>query len=111
MEWLAENRPDLVERYRRLYQRGAYAPESERRRLAALVRGPNMSPYERAFEVRADPGGSARLVAGGHRSPAWGSPSAEASGQGAGADATTAEPQSDTARARVQERLFELGGR
>jgi DNA repair photolyase len=37
-EWLAEHRPDLLERYRKLYQRGAYAPPEERRRLAALVK-------------------------------------------------------------------------
>ncbi len=37
-DWLREYRPDLVERYQRLYVRGAYAPPVERRRLAALVR-------------------------------------------------------------------------
>jgi DNA repair photolyase len=36
-EWLAENRPDLVPRYRQLYRRGAYAPLQERERLSALV--------------------------------------------------------------------------
>jgi DNA repair photolyase len=36
-DWLAEHRPDLVERYRELYRRGAYAPTEERRRLAQLV--------------------------------------------------------------------------
>jgi DNA repair photolyase len=36
--WLAELRPDLAERYRTMY-RGAYAPETERRRIARLVRG------------------------------------------------------------------------
>jgi DNA repair photolyase len=36
-QWLAEQRPDLVERYRELYRRGAYAPADERRRLAQLV--------------------------------------------------------------------------
>jgi DNA repair photolyase len=39
MEWLKEDRPELVERYRKLYARGAYAPAEERRRLARLVRG------------------------------------------------------------------------
>jgi DNA repair photolyase len=38
MEWLRSYRPDLVERYERLYARGAYAPRAERRRLAALAR-------------------------------------------------------------------------
>jgi len=38
MGWLAEQRPELVARYERLYAGGAYAPASERRRLAALLR-------------------------------------------------------------------------
>ena len=38
MEWLREQRPELVERYDELYRRGAYAPREERARLAALVR-------------------------------------------------------------------------
>lgn len=37
-DWLAQNRPDLVPRYRRLYRRGAYAPLQERERLSALVK-------------------------------------------------------------------------
>ncbi len=47
MDWLAENRPDLLPRYRELYRRGAYAPQRERRRLGGLVRGPDLSPWER----------------------------------------------------------------
>jgi DNA repair photolyase len=46
-EWLEEERPDLVERYRRLYRRGAYLPQEERRRLSSLVRGPELSPGQR----------------------------------------------------------------
>ncbi len=38
MGWLADQRPDLVERYERLYRNGAYAPVNERKRLAQLVR-------------------------------------------------------------------------
>jgi DNA repair photolyase len=38
MDWLSDARPDLVERYRELYRRGAYAPAQERRRLTKLVR-------------------------------------------------------------------------
>ena len=38
MEWLREQRPELVERYEELYRRGAYAPREERARLAGLVR-------------------------------------------------------------------------
>jgi DNA repair photolyase len=36
-EYLNEHRPDLIERYERLYARGAYAPVAERKRLGALV--------------------------------------------------------------------------
>ncbi|HXW57931.1 MAG TPA: radical SAM protein [Solirubrobacteraceae bacterium] len=39
MDWLSDKRPDLVARYRELYRRGAYAPPTERERLATLVRG------------------------------------------------------------------------
>jgi DNA repair photolyase len=37
-EWLREHRPDLLERYQRLYARGAYAPRDERDRLSKLAR-------------------------------------------------------------------------
>jgi DNA repair photolyase len=47
MDWLAEHRPDLVGRYRDLYRRGAYAPQAERRRLAGLLKGPDLVPSER----------------------------------------------------------------
>jgi DNA repair photolyase len=43
-EWLRSHRPDLVDRYKRLYQRGAYAPPDERRRLSELVKGPDLPP-------------------------------------------------------------------
>jgi len=39
LDWLRQYRPDLVERYERLYARGAYLPRDERARLAALARG------------------------------------------------------------------------
>jgi DNA repair photolyase len=38
MGWLQTQRPDLLERYERLYRRGAYAPREERERLSSLVR-------------------------------------------------------------------------
>ena len=38
MGWMRAKRPDLVPRYEQLYRRGAYAPQAERERLAALVR-------------------------------------------------------------------------
>jgi DNA repair photolyase len=47
MDWLEEHRSDLVPRYRDLYRRGAYAPVSERRRLADLLTGPDLEPSER----------------------------------------------------------------
>jgi DNA repair photolyase len=37
-DWLRTHRPDLLERYKELYGRGAYAPMDERERLAKLVR-------------------------------------------------------------------------
>jgi DNA repair photolyase len=46
-DWLSENRPELLPRYKELYRRGAYAPAEERRRLAAMVRGPDLSPGQR----------------------------------------------------------------
>jgi DNA repair photolyase len=46
-DWLSENRPDLLPRYKELYRRGAYAPAEERRRLSALVRGPDLPPGQR----------------------------------------------------------------
>ncbi len=46
-EWLRSHRPDLVDRYKRLYQRGAYAHPDERKRLSELVRGPDLAPGER----------------------------------------------------------------
>jgi DNA repair photolyase len=46
-EWLRSHRPDLVDRYRRLYQRGAYAHPDERRRLSQLVKGPDLPPGQR----------------------------------------------------------------
>ena len=39
-DWLRDSRPELMPRYERLYRRGAYAPEDERRRLLALLRAP-----------------------------------------------------------------------
>jgi len=46
-EWLAANRPDLRERYRQLYRRGAYASREEQQRLTALVRGPDPEAGQR----------------------------------------------------------------
>ena len=46
-DWLRNHRPDLVDRYRKLYQRGAYAPPDERKRLSELVKGPDLTPAGR----------------------------------------------------------------
>ena len=46
-DWLRNHRPDLVDRYRKLYQRGAYAPPDERKRLSELVKGPDLTPTGR----------------------------------------------------------------
>ena len=66
MEWLASYRPDLVPRYERLYARGAYAPQAERDRIAALARpGRRSGPGLRgaaADSTRPDPGGGADPV-------------------------------------------------
>jgi DNA repair photolyase len=56
MGWLREQRPDLVARYERLYSRGAYAPQEERKRLSQLVRRRGQSG--RFVRVRADPAGA-----------------------------------------------------
>jgi DNA repair photolyase len=49
-DWLREHRPDLVPRYEELFARGAYLPQSEQERLAALVRpeSPRRVPAARA---------------------------------------------------------------
>jgi DNA repair photolyase len=41
MEWLAEQRPELVGQYEALYKGGAYMPAQERRRLAQVLEGPS----------------------------------------------------------------------
>jgi DNA repair photolyase len=65
-EWLREHRPDLVERYKRLYQRGAYMQPEERKRLAQLVKGlePPSWRFVRGRTEEADSGESNDNVAG-----------------------------------------------
>jgi DNA repair photolyase len=56
MEWLGEHRPELVSRYEALYQRRAYMPVDERRRLTELLEGPLKPPRERFGRMlRPDP--------------------------------------------------------
>jgi hypothetical protein len=51
MEWLQEERPELVARYQTLYRRGAYMPVAERRELTRLIEGPLVPPRERFTRV------------------------------------------------------------
>jgi DNA repair photolyase len=56
MEWLRAERPELVDRYRALYRRGAYAPAGERQRLTALLersRRPQPGEWSRGSRVNA----------------------------------------------------------
>jgi hypothetical protein len=39
-EWLEAHRPDLLERYRKLYARGAYVPADERRTIEVAAGAP-----------------------------------------------------------------------
>jgi DNA repair photolyase len=87
MEWLAGNRPELVPRYRELYERGAYLPVAERRRRAALLHGPDLTPGQRwggRLEPRRAPAARGAVAdrAGWRRGrPAAGSPPAAGSSQ------------------------------
>jgi DNA repair photolyase len=79
MSWLGEHRPELVPLYEELYQRGAYAPVQERRRLMQLVAGSDPEAVVRpgrviergrdrpddVQEFARDPGRAARRLAGG----------------------------------------------
>src|SRR5262245_16307203 len=51
MSWLSAARPDLVPRYDDLYQGRAYAPNSERKRIDALVR-PTQPSQDRRYRRR-----------------------------------------------------------
>ncbi len=58
LDWLEASRPDLVDRYRELYRRGAYAPAQERRRLARLLEGAQTTPEQNqgwSFETPVEP--------------------------------------------------------
>jgi DNA repair photolyase len=55
MDWLAAQRPDLLEHYAELYGRGSYAPQAERTRLAELVRGPTKTGRRAARFERGGP--------------------------------------------------------
>jgi DNA repair photolyase len=63
MGWLADQRPDLIERYERLYRRGAYAPREERERLASLVRGRTPTRGSRRVQPQPSQPASASVTA------------------------------------------------
>jgi DNA repair photolyase len=54
-EWLRNHRPDLIDRYKDLYHRRAYAPMEERKRLGGLVKGPDTTPARRMRGVQRPP--------------------------------------------------------
>ena len=69
-EWLREHRPDLIPRYEQLYRRGAYAPPAERRRLARLVKGPEVEPAMRMRGMTDPPSGHPGFRQVGHEAGA-----------------------------------------
>jgi len=48
-DWLHERRPDLLPRYKELYERGAYMRKDEANRLAAMVRRPGRTGPRRGI--------------------------------------------------------------
>jgi DNA repair photolyase len=61
MGWLCCRRPDLVERYEKLYRHGAYAPREERARLARMVRrGEGPGAFRRSLRASSDQDDEAR---------------------------------------------------
>jgi DNA repair photolyase len=66
MDWLRDQRPDLLPRYQELYKQGAYAPREERERLSRMVRRRGADPgFRLAGQPTADPeADSAELSAG-----------------------------------------------
>jgi DNA repair photolyase len=52
-DWLGEHRPDLVDRYKELYPRGAYMSTRDRERVTAVARRPGQGPT-RARKGRSD---------------------------------------------------------
>jgi DNA repair photolyase len=65
-EWLREHRPDLIERYKRLYRRGAYMQPDERQRLQQLVKGPDrpLGRFVRGRSQKTESGESNERAAG-----------------------------------------------
>ena len=56
LDWLRQYRPDLVERYEKLYGRGGHLPQPERARLQRMIRrGRMQTPARRVTGGRAKP--------------------------------------------------------
>jgi len=53
-DWLRERRPDLLPRYKELYERGAYMQKDEASRLSAMVRRPGRTGPRRAIQRPAE---------------------------------------------------------
>ena len=51
-DWLRSYRPDLVPRYERLYARGAYVPERERRAIERAAGMPGFRERSERFKHR-----------------------------------------------------------
>jgi DNA repair photolyase len=49
LDWLRGYRPDLIPHYEELYAHGAYAPKTERERIAQLARAPGRGNWRKAF--------------------------------------------------------------
>ncbi|HET9895758.1 MAG TPA: Rv2578c family radical SAM protein [Streptosporangiaceae bacterium] len=64
LTWLAEHHPDLVDDYRRLYARGAYAPKDYQQRISAMV-----GELARKYGVGRTRPASARRVVQSSRAP------------------------------------------
>ena len=93
--WLREHRPDLVERYERLYARGAYVPVAQRRTIERSAGAPWAERnYPERFKHRT--AGERRRVeaarrAGGDGPPAPRARDAQGGSRGAGRDVRSAQ--------------------
>ena len=54
MAWLRESRPELVDWYEEHYQRSAYLPVAERKRLGEMISGPEFGVEERMSRLIAE---------------------------------------------------------
>ena len=87
MDWLVEQRPELVPRYEQLYSRGAYASGEERKRLSGLVRRGGAARAARGRDARGVR--DVRAAQPAARSAGRTSQDASRRGEGPGAEQTT----------------------